>query len=159
MTDTATVFVALTRPQTDRLAGGEGVGAVAGYADTPGLRRASGLGPAQQEEAGYVTLGHAGLAALLLPGPRLVVAADVASAQLRGGDDPFGTVEVTDLRWSQVQAVFADDPAAAADLDRVRRSVHGRTVAEFAADQRIVDLLEPWDLLWFAPQELDELDR
>ena len=158
MSDRSTVFLPFTRSEVERLAAGEPTEATTGYADTPALRRGHDLGPMQQEEADYVALGHAGLAALLQPGPRLVVAADVASAQVSGGlDDPFGTVEVTDLRWGQVQAFFADEPAA--DLEPARRLVHGRTVAEFADDQRILDLVAPWDLLWFAPQEVTGLPQ
>ena len=41
-----------------------------------------------------------------------MLAADVESAQLVEAGDGWGGVTVTGLRWSQVSALFADEPAA-----------------------------------------------
>ena len=157
MTGAVTVFIPLTRPQVNRLAVGEPAARSTGYADTAGLRRAYELGPTQEEQAGHVALGHAGVAALLLTAPRLVLAAEVAPSQVHAGDDAFGTVEVLDLAWSQVQALFADDPAGPAELEQARHWASGRGVDELVSDSRIVDLVESCDLLWFSPQELNQL--
>ena len=51
--------------------------------------------------------------------------------------------------------VFADEPGAAADLEAARAQAGGRVLAEVAEDEDVVALVDRWDLLWYAPEELD----
>ena len=74
---------------------------------------------------------------------------------MQGGGSEFGEVEVTGLRWAQVAAVFADEPGAAADLEAARAQAGGRVLADVAEDEEVVELVDRWDLLWYAPEELD----
>jgi len=150
------VFVPVAVEQARRLRDGVDPGPLTAYAAGPELLEAHGLGPADDEEAGFVTLGYAGLAALLdQPGPRLVLAADVDAGQVQGPGDEFGQVRLEGLRWAQVSAVFADEPGAADDLEAARRRAAGRPLAAVADDEDVVGLVDRWDLLWYAAQELD----
>jgi len=134
-----------------------------GYAATPGLWAAAGLGPAEIEEAEFVALGYAGVAALVTTAEplRLVLAADVADRQVAAGEhDDLGEVNVHDLRWAQVTALFGDDPAAG---DLVARTRSRLTLtdppdpAAALAQDSVAALLEQTDLLWYDPTELDSL--
>ena len=116
----------------------------------------AGLGPADDEEAGFVALGYAGLAALLgRTGLRTVLAADLDPAHVDDAGSEFGEVAVTGLRWAQVTAVFADEPGAAPDLEAARALVGDRPLADVVDDEEVVGLVDRWDLLWYAPAELD----
>ena len=158
--DAVTVYVPVERERAQRLAAGGPPLSVPAYAVTSALRDAHGLAPDEDEDAGFTALTYAGLAALLrAPGRRLVLAADVAADQVRAAEpgSPFGAVEVTGLRWDQVLALFADEPGAADDLTRAHALAAGRGLDEVADDDRVSDLVDAWDLLWFAPQELAQL--
>ncbi|SDU91205.1 hypothetical protein SAMN04488544_1856 [Microlunatus sagamiharensis] len=154
-----TAFAPVTPEQARRLrdgADGDALGPLHAHAAGPALREAHGLGASDDEEAGFVALGYAGLAALVAhPAPRLVLAVDLDDAQVRTSGDHFGTVEVSGLRWAQVTAVFGDEPGAADDLAEARRLVAGRSVEDVADDDEVVGLVDRWDLLWYAPEELD----
>jgi hypothetical protein len=155
-----TVYVPVERARAQQLAAGGPALSAPGYAVTSALREAHGLAADEDEDAGFTALTYAGLAALLhTPGLRLVLAADVAADQVRPAepDSPFGLVEVSGLRWDQVLALFADDPDAADDLTRAHALAAGRGLDEVADDDRVSDLVDTWDLLWFAPQELAQL--
>ncbi|SEQ70654.1 DUF6912 family protein [Microlunatus flavus] len=155
---TVPAFVPLPPEAARWLRDGEEPGLLTAYAAGPALREAHGLGASDDEEAGFVALGYAGLAALLDDaGPRLVLAVDLDAGQVRASGDDFGTTEVRGLRWGQVTALFGDEPDAAADLAEVRRLVAGRTLAEVADDEDVVGLVDRWDLLWYAPEELDSV--
>ena len=150
------LFVPVALERARALRDGEDLGALPAYAAGRELREAHGLGESDDEEAGFVALGYAGLAALLDDaGPRVVLAAEAGTAQVRplGGD--FGEVEVVGLRWNQVTALFSDEPEADVDLAEARRLSAGRTLADLADDDALVGLVDRWDLLWFAPEELD----
>ena len=155
-----TVYLPVDRERARQLASGGPWLTAPAYAVTPALRGAHDLTPDQDEDAGFTALGYAGLAALLRgTGPRLVLAADVDAAQvlLTDADSPFGLVEVGDLRWDQVLALFADEPAAADDLARAHALAAGRELVDVADDEQVLALVDAWDLLWFAPQELPQL--
>ncbi len=153
---TTALFVPVGVEDARRLRDGADLGTLTAYAPGPDLLEAHGLEASDDEEAGFVALGYAGLAALLdHPGPRLVLAADVGTAQIDGPGDEFGRVRVDGLRWMQVSAVFADEPAAADDLEAARRQAAGRPLAAVADDEDMVGLVDRWDLLWYAAQELD----
>lgn len=150
------VFVPVPRSGAMALRGGGDLGVLVGFAAGPALREAHGLGPGEDEEAGFVALGYAGLAALLAhAGPRTVLAADVEASQVGGEGSEFGEVSLDGLRWAQVSAVFADEPGAAEDLEAARRLADGRPLADVADDESVVGLVDRWDLLWYAPEELD----
>lgn len=157
--DVVTVFVPVDRGRAESLAAGGEALSGHGHAATPALLAAHDLGPADDEDGGYTALGYAGLAALLrAPGLRLVLAADVAAGQVDVDPaSPFGEVSVRALRWDQVQALFADEPGALTDLDRARALVAGRDLAAAAEDEEVLALVDGWDLLWYAPQELGDL--
>ncbi|HEY0239826.1 MAG TPA: hypothetical protein VGC37_14390 [Friedmanniella sp.] len=149
-------FVPVSRDQARALRAGDDLGTLAAYASGPALQAAHGLGPSDEDEAGFVTLGYAGLGALLLgPGLRTVVAVEVDASQVAGSGSEFGEVALGGLRWAQVTAVFADEPDAAADLETARDLAAGRSLAEVADDEDVVGLVDRWDLLWYAPAELD----
>ena len=153
---TITAFVPVAREQAVALRAGDDLGDLVAYAPGPALRSAHGLGPADDEEAGFVALGYAGLAALLSsPGLRTVLAVDVNGGQVEGSGSEFGQVQVHGLTWAQVSAVFADEPGAAPDLEAARALVAGRSLADVADDEEVVALVDGWDLLWYAPAELD----
>ena len=127
---TSLVFVALYWADAVALRSGADLGPRTGCAPTEELARR--LGPdADREEVEYAALHQAGEYAPATTARRLVLAADVEPAQLAGAGDGWGGVTVAGLRWSQVSALFADEPGATGDHDG--------------------------DLLWFAPQELDQL--
>ena len=151
-----TAYVPVAHEQAVALRGGDDLGTLVAYAPGTALRQAHGLGPAEDEEAGFVALGYAGLAALLArPGLRTVLAVDLGTDQVDGGGSEFGEVTVTGLRWTQVAAVFADEPGAADDLEAARAQAGGRVLADVAEDEAVVELVDRWDLLWYAPEELD----
>ena len=153
---TVPVFVPVSHERASMLRSGGDLGDLTAYAPGPALREAHGLGPADDEEAGFVALGYAGLAALLdRPGLRTVLAVDVDAAQVTERGSDFGEVAVSGVRWHQVSAVFADEPAAAPDLEAARGLVGGRSLDEVADDEDVVGLVDRWDLLWYAPTELD----
>lgn len=112
------------------------------------------------EEVEFVALGHAGVLALgLAPaGPRLVLAAEVADSQVDERPGVDGEVVVSGLIWSQVLALFADEPTVADLVARARSAAGTRPLAEALSDPAVTDLLAGTDLLWFAPDELDQLD-
>jgi hypothetical protein len=126
---TSLVFVALDWADAVALRSGADVGRRTGCAPSEELARH--IGPdADGEEVEYAALHQAGAHAPATSG-RLVLAADVEPTQLTGTGDGWGGVTVEGLRWSQVSALFADEPGATGADDG--------------------------DLLWFAPQELDQL--
>lgn len=153
---TLAAYVPVSREQTVALRAGDDLGDLAAYTPGPALQAAHGLSPSEDEEAGFVALGYAGLAALLdRPGLRTVLAVDVGGGQVQASGSEFGQVQLHGLTWAQVSAVFADEPGAAPDLEAARELVAGRALAEVADDEDVVGLVDRWDLLWYAPAELD----
>ena len=153
---TALVFVPIDRGTAYALRAGRDPGPRPGCAPTAGL--AASAGPdAVTEEVEFAALSHAGILALSCAADplRLVLAADVAAGQLRDTGDRLGQVEVTGLRWPQVQSLFADEPDAAEAVGRSRAAALGLTLAEALDRPEVTGLLDAYDLLWFAPDELD----
>jgi hypothetical protein len=113
------------------------------------------------EEAEYAALNYAGVLALVLnPGsPRLVVAAAVQPGQLGDLGEPLGEVEVRGLAWTQVRALFAEEPAAIAAASLAGEVVAGQSLTAALAEPEVGEMLDRYDLLWFAPEELDQLQR
>lgn len=131
---TTLVFVPLDWADAADVRSGVDLGPRVGCAPTAELARR--VGPdADPEEVEYAALNHAGEYAVGLRHRRLVLAADVEPAQLVEAGDGWGGVTVTGLHWSQVSALFADEPGAA----------------------KVPPDPDDHDLLWFAPEELDQL--
>ena len=113
------------------------------------------------EEAEYAALSCASVLALVLkPGsPRLVVAAEVQPRQLSDLGGSLGEVGLRGLTWTQVRALFADEPARWRRLGWQARLVAGQSLAAALAAPEVGLVLDDYDLLWFAPDELDQLQR
>jgi uncharacterized protein DUF6912 len=152
------VFVPVDRAEALALRAGADLGDRPGCAPTAGL--AGGLEPtAVTEEVEFAALSYAGVLALRAGSDprRLVVAADAADRQVTDQGSELGEVTVAGLRWTQVQALFADEPAAEPAVARARTDVAGLDLAEAAAIEAVAALQGEFDLLWFAPDELDHL--
>ena len=115
------------------------------------------------EEAEFAALSNAGVLGLLVGSePRwLILAAEVESEQITATEDAAGEVTLSSLSWTQVQALFVAEPEAAEAARKARRAVVERagevTLAAALQLPEIGELLEGYDLLWFAPDELDHL--
>jgi hypothetical protein len=154
------VFVPMTWNAAVDLRSGVAADHYRGCAATPTLVASLEAGTLI-EEAEYAALGYAGVLALVLnPGsPRLVVAAEVQPGQLVDLCEPLGEVEVRGLGWSQVRALFADEPAAIEAASLASKGVAGQSLAAALAEAEVGQILDDYDLLWFAPEELDQLQR
>ena len=113
------------------------------------------------EEAEYAALSYASVLALVLkPGsPRLVVAAEVQPGQLTDLGEPLGEVGLRGLTWTQVRALFADEPGAMEAARLASEGAAGQSLAAALAAPEVGLVLDGYDLLWFAPDELDQLQR
>lgn len=113
------------------------------------------------EEAEYAALSYAGVLSLVLKPdlPRLVVATDVEAKQLTDLGGPLGEVEIRGLTWDQVRALFGDEPAAVEATKLARGVVAGESLAAALAAPEVGAVLDDYDLLWFAPEELDQLQH
>jgi hypothetical protein len=155
---TSVVFVPVDRSDAVSLRAGADLGVRPACAPTATL--AAYLGPnTDAEEVEFAALNHAGVLALVVASDplRLVLAADIADGQVtdRGGE--LGDITVADLRWTQVQALFADDPAARSAVAKARAECDRLGLAEAVASEAVTTLQSEFDLLWFAPEELDQL--
>ncbi len=155
---TSLVFVPVDRAEAVALREGADLGDRPGCAPTAGL--AGALEPAAvAEEVEFAALSHAGVLALSAGSNplRLVLAADVADGQATDRGSELGEVTVNGLRWPQVQALFADEPAAEPAVATARAESAGLGLAEALATESVAVLQDEVDLLWFAPEELDGL--
>jgi hypothetical protein len=152
------VFVPVSRADAVALRGGADLGVRAGCAVTPGLVAALG-GDTSDEEREFAALSTAGVLALLSTdeGCRLVLAAGVDPGQVSEAAGGEGEVGVRDLRWDQVRALFADEPAAETLVAAAQTAVKGLDLGAALEVPAVVELLDGADLLWFDPAELDQL--
>jgi hypothetical protein len=143
------IFVPMTPDDAAALRSGVGVNHHQGCAATASLV-ASMEADTVMEEIEYAALSNAGVLALVLKpnAPRLVVAAEGA---------PQGEVEVHGLTWAQVRALFADEPAAREAVKLASKAVAGRSLAAALIAPEVAAVLDRYDLLWYAPEELDQL--
>lgn len=151
-----TVFVPVAVAAALTLRSSGSAGDLIGYADGPALRRWLGEPGLDREEADYVALNHAGIAALLSDDSapaRLVLAVDLP---IIGADD-LGRVQLSEVSWADVRSLFADEISAADLVARARTAVRGRTLEAALHDPVVAELLDGHDLLWYAPEELDAL--
>lgn len=136
------------------------------HAVTPALREWYAEG--DEEELEYVAFMRAAQDALRLlrddpsaPRRRVVVSADVPASQVVTESRDLGTssVRLNDaVRRAAIAAFHVDEPEAesvvAEAAEVVERAAGGDPDAQFT-----VDSAEDLDLLWYAPEELDELLR
>lgn len=151
-----TVFVPLTLADVRQLEASGSARDLVGYAAGPALRQWLGETRLDDEEADYVALNHAGIAALTLEDStptRIVLAVDDDVS----GDDELGAVTVALLEWAEVRSLFADEAAAATAVLAARSAVRGLELSVALGDPTVEELQESFDLLWYAPEELDAL--
>ena len=150
-------FVPVTRDEARELRMGPALGRRPGCGATPALRTALGA-DTSPEEAEYAALSLAGVLALGVGADalRLILAVDAEPGQVDDAGSELGELGVTRVSWSQVQALFGDEPAAAPVVARARTATAGLELAD-ALGVPEVDELGEFDLLWFAIEELDEL--
>ena len=161
---TQLTFVPVQPDEALAMRRGGGLAVRTGCAATPSLVAALEADETEPgsvtEEAEFAALSYAGVLSLFHgSGPiRLVLAADLESAQVIGSS-PYGELHVRDVRWSQVRALFADEAEAAEAVVRARSALaeggDGYTLAAALEVAAVGKLLDDYDLLWFAPEELD----
>ena len=148
------VSVPLSPSLLAELVRGEDLGSLRGYATTPGLFETVGYSAEQQEEAERATVIFASIDALATYGTRLVAVAETAVRRPgEEGDDLNGEVEIDHLVWPAVLAVYMDDPAAAEDVARLAPCVADLNLDDAWETPGVVDLVQRWELMWFAPAE------
>jgi hypothetical protein len=64
---------------------------------------------------------------------------------------------VRDLAWQQVRALFADEESAAAAVEAAASAAAGVGLDAAFDLPAVVALSDTFDLLWYAPEELDGL--
>ena len=159
-----TAFIPASKDQAKALRSGADPGLRRGCAVTPALLRA--LEPqTTTEEAEFAALSNAGVLALVVSPEltRLVLAAELKPAQITATEDPSGEITISSLSWPQVRALFLDEPAAADAVMTARLAVTETagevTLATALPLPEVGELLDGFDLLWFAPEELDHLGQ
>jgi hypothetical protein len=152
------IFIPMTRDDALALRSGTAARHHLGCAATPSLAASMDADPAI-EEVEYAALSNAGVLALALApnAPRLVVAAEVREEQVEDLNRPHGEIEVRGLAWAQVRALFADEPDALEVAALAGKAVAGQSLAAALITPEVVAVLDGYDLLWFAPEELDQL--
>lgn len=152
------VFVPVPAAAAVALRDGQRLTEARGFAATASLLAAVGS-EAGQEEVDYVALNAAGVAALdgLAGSRRLVLAVETGSDQVLDRRSTLGEVRLEGLRWDQVQALFADEPYAAADVTTAAAAATGVPLDRLLELPAVSALADRYDLLWFAVEELDEL--
>ena len=155
---TQMIFVPTVRDDVVALRSGDGANRYQGCAATPSLV-ASMEADTVMEEVEYAALSNAGVLALVLKprSPRLVVAAEVREEQVTDLRQQHGEIEVHELTWAQVRALFADEPAASEAIMLASQAVLGQNLATALAAPEVAAVLDEYDLLWYAPEELDQL--
>jgi hypothetical protein len=155
---TQMIFVPMVPGDVVALRSGAGANHYQGCAATPSLV-ASMETDTVIEEVEYAALSNAGVLALVLKprSPRLVVAAEVPEEQITDLRQPHGEIEVHELTWAQVRALFADEPAASEAIALASQVVAGQSLATALAAPEVTAVLDEYDLLWYAPEELDQL--
>jgi hypothetical protein len=157
------VFVPMSRVQARALRDtGSSSGQLDGHAATPALLVAQDYDQSMLEDADYAALCFAGASALTGSTDtdvlRLVVAADLTPSLFEADEDsPYGMVRVRELPWPAVQALFSDEPGAAAAVAAARAAAAGRSVDAALTLAPVLEVFEKHDLLWFSPDELDQL--
>ena len=64
---------------------------------------------------------------------------------------------VSNVRDLHLRALFADEPAAWDAAKLACKAVAGRSLGAAVAAPEVSAVLDEYDLLWYAPEELDQL--
>lgn len=149
------VFVPLTAKELAGWAGSGRFVPTPAFAVTASLRQAFGFTPDDDEDAGHTALHIAGLAGLLQHRTRLVVVAETSaravSAHEFGEFGEFGEVDVGELPWGAVTALFGDEASVASD--ELRRRLQGLSLATAWDEPDVADFLAEHELSWHGPEE------
>lgn len=108
--------------------------------------------PDDTEEAEHLVLLVASIAALATTGRRLVAVVEDGDRPSPDGNRDFGEVIVSDLPYSSVHSLFADEPGAPG-LEAAAAAASGLPIAEAWNLPAVIELLESADLLWHGPAE------
>lgn len=146
--------IPLTAAQLRALADAELSGLPA-HAPTPALAEAHGYDAVDDEDADFAALTYASIACLATSPRRLVATAEV---RVTDAADELGRVVVPALRLADVTGLFVDEDAVAALVAAARDAVAQAPDLETAMDAPAVEaLLAEADLLWYAPEERDDV--
>jgi len=136
------------------------------HAVTPALREWYTEG--DEEELEYVAFSRAAQEALRLlhadpaaPRRRVVLSADVPSTALTVGSHDLGTSEVRlsgPVELTAIAAIHIDEKAAEADVAAAAQAVDAAAAGDPDA-QFTVDSAEDHELLWYSPEEIDDVLR
>ncbi len=155
-----TVFLPATRADARSLRGTPEDRPRTGFANTAGLRSAEADPSLAEEELDFVAQEHAGVAALSAGDDplRLVLAVDVPADRVsEEAEDTLGAVRLHGVAWTEVRALFSDEPGAEPAVAAARSAAQGRPLAAALAEPAVAELLVRHDLLWYSPDELDAL--
>jgi hypothetical protein len=161
-TTAQTGFVPVCLQDTLALRAGTDLGIRTGCAATATLLSELG-GQTSIEEAEFAALGYAGVLALLISSSarRLVLAAEFGPDQVTDHGSPYGEISVAGLSWPQVRAIFVDEPRASKAVTSARLALGNgqgeHTLAAALDIAEVGELLNGFDLLWYAPEEVDQL--
>ena len=139
---------------------GTAAGQLTGTAATRELIRAHEYADSELEDAEFAALSYAGVLSVLEPGDplRLVVVAEMPAGDVTPtAGDPYGTVIVRRMSWSQVQSLFSDEASTEGAVSAARAVAQGHALADAVALPPVQTLTEDFDLLWYSPEELDLL--
>lgn len=153
-----TVFVPVTTAQlrqlSDPAAATTALPVNAAFAATEALKAEFGYGPDEDEDADYAAQLVAGLQSLLDRAPRLVLAVSVdADAVAPAEPANHGAVDLTQITWQQVQAIFVDEADAAQPAAALAQRLAGTGLVEAWAQKDVRQFVTDHELLWFATQE------
>lgn len=166
MTNLVRVYLPATIPLVAALREGGELSRPAGlaHAVTPALREWYMEG--DEEELEYVAFSRAAQEALRLlradpgaPRRRVVISADVPEAEISVGSQDLGTSEVrlgSPLPRAAIASFHIDDREAEADVAAAAAAVE-EAIAGDPDAQFTVDSAEDHELLWYAPEEIDDL--
>ncbi len=130
-----------------------------GHAATESLMRSLGYDDTMLEDAEFAALTHAGVRSVIIGHDelRLVVAAEIDRTDLDDTGDAYGTVTVKRLGWADVHALFVDEDAARSRVAEARAAAQGHDLTFAAQQPTMAAVTDEHDLLWYAPDEVDEL--
>jgi hypothetical protein len=166
MTNLVRVYLPATIPLVAALREGDELGRPAGavHAVTPALREWYTEG--DEEELEYVAFSRAAQEALRLlradpgaPRRRVVISADVPESAVMSASQDLGTSEVTlcaPVSRRAVASFHIDDREAESDVAAAASAVEEAAAGDPDA-QFTVDSAEDHELLWYAPEEIDDL--
>ena len=129
-------------------------GPLAAFAVTPEFLAA--FEPTDSEEAEYLALLVASVAALTATGVRQVAVLEGDAQPSTDGHEDFGKVVTGDLRFEAILSLFADEPDAPG-LAEAAAAASGLSLQEAWRNSAVTVLLEEADLLWHGPGEWDSL--